>query len=185
MCVLISVVSDSLRPHGPQPARLFCPWDSPGKYTGVGCQALLLGTFLTEESSPHLTRSPAQQVGSLLLVPPRKPKTYSLSDFQICNSVFLPRVIVWYITSPVFILRELCPFGSPHQCTQGDTVRSSPLLTEHLTCDLVIGVQRVSVRVQTQNLGLNLSSTTYVVKLLKSLCLGFSSQKVEIIIAPT
>ena len=26
-----------LRPHGLYPARLLCPWDSPGKNTGVGC----------------------------------------------------------------------------------------------------------------------------------------------------
>ena len=32
-----SVVSDSQRPHGLQPARLLCPWDFPGKSTGVGC----------------------------------------------------------------------------------------------------------------------------------------------------
>ena len=36
-----SVVSDPLRPHALQPARLLCPWDSPGKRTGVGCHALL------------------------------------------------------------------------------------------------------------------------------------------------
>ena len=35
VCVL-SVVSDSLRPHELEPARLLCPWDSPGKITGVG-----------------------------------------------------------------------------------------------------------------------------------------------------
>ena len=29
-----SDVSDSLRPHGLQPARLLCPWDFPGKNTG-------------------------------------------------------------------------------------------------------------------------------------------------------
>ena len=29
-------MSDSLRPHGVQPTRLPCPWDSPGKSTGVG-----------------------------------------------------------------------------------------------------------------------------------------------------
>ena len=28
-------------PHGWQPTRLLCPWDSPGKNTGVGCHALL------------------------------------------------------------------------------------------------------------------------------------------------
>jgi len=34
-----SVVSNSLQPHGP--ARLLCPWDAPGKKTGVGCHFLL------------------------------------------------------------------------------------------------------------------------------------------------
>ena len=33
-----SVMSDSLRPHGLQPNRLLCPWDFPGKSTGVGCR---------------------------------------------------------------------------------------------------------------------------------------------------
>ena len=28
-------------PHRQQPARLLCPWDSPGKNTGVGCHFLL------------------------------------------------------------------------------------------------------------------------------------------------
>ena len=36
-----SVVSDSSRPHGLQPTRLFRPWDFPGKSTGVGCHCLL------------------------------------------------------------------------------------------------------------------------------------------------
>ena len=35
------VVSDSSRPHGLQPTRLLCPWDFPGKCTGVGCHCLL------------------------------------------------------------------------------------------------------------------------------------------------
>ena len=43
-----SVVSDSLQPHGVQPVRLLCPWDSPGKSTGVGCHFLLQGIFLTQ-----------------------------------------------------------------------------------------------------------------------------------------
>ena len=38
VCVLShSVMSDSLQPHGLQPPRLLCPWDSPGKNTGVVC----------------------------------------------------------------------------------------------------------------------------------------------------
>ena len=41
-----SVVSNSLRPHGP--SRVFCPWDFPGKNTGVVCHFLLQGTFPTQ-----------------------------------------------------------------------------------------------------------------------------------------
>ena len=33
-------MSDSVRPHRPQPTRLPRPWDSPGKNTGVGCHVL-------------------------------------------------------------------------------------------------------------------------------------------------
>ena len=36
-----SVISDSSQPQGLQPTRLFCPWDFPGKSTGVGCHCLL------------------------------------------------------------------------------------------------------------------------------------------------
>ena len=32
---------DSVQPHRRQPTRLLCPWDSPGKNTGVGCHFLL------------------------------------------------------------------------------------------------------------------------------------------------
>ena len=40
---LAAAVSNSLRPHGLQPTRLLCPWDFPGKSTGVGCYCLLCG----------------------------------------------------------------------------------------------------------------------------------------------
>ena len=35
------VVSDSSGPHRLQPTRLLCPWNFPGKSTGVGCHCLL------------------------------------------------------------------------------------------------------------------------------------------------
>ena len=35
-------------------ASLPCPWDSPGKNTGVGCHAFLQGIFLTQGSNPCL-----------------------------------------------------------------------------------------------------------------------------------
>ena len=49
-CQIASVVSDSVRPHGLQPTRLFCPWYSPGKNTGVGCHFLLQCMKLESES---------------------------------------------------------------------------------------------------------------------------------------
>ena len=54
VCEIASVVSDSLRPTGQWPARLLCPWDSPGKNTGVSCHARLQGIFPTQGSNPHL-----------------------------------------------------------------------------------------------------------------------------------
>jgi len=44
-CLVASVVPSSVRPYGPQPARLLCPWDSLGRSAGVGCHALLQGIF--------------------------------------------------------------------------------------------------------------------------------------------
>ena len=49
-----SVVSDSLRPHGLQSTRLLCPWNFPGKNTGVGCHFLLQGNLLAQGSNPGL-----------------------------------------------------------------------------------------------------------------------------------
>ena len=46
-----SVMSNSLRPHGLYPARLPCPWDFPGKNTGMGYHFFLQGTFPTPGSN--------------------------------------------------------------------------------------------------------------------------------------
>ena len=51
-------------PHGLQPTRLLCPWDSPAKNTGLGCHLLLQGNFADQRLYPHLLH---RQAGSLLL----------------------------------------------------------------------------------------------------------------------
>ena len=61
-----SVMSDS-RPHGLQPARLLCPWNFPGKNTGVGCHFLLQGIFPTQGSKPCLFHLLHWQADSLPL----------------------------------------------------------------------------------------------------------------------
>ena len=49
-----SVMSNSLQPHGLQPARLLCSWDSPGKNTGVHSHFLLQEIFPAQGSNPGL-----------------------------------------------------------------------------------------------------------------------------------
>ena len=48
-------MSDSVRPHRQQPIRLPCPWDSPGKNTGVGCHFLL--QCMKEKSESEVAQS--------------------------------------------------------------------------------------------------------------------------------
>ena len=50
VCVSCSIMFNSLRPHGLQPARLLYPWNSPGKNTGVGCHSFLQRIFPTQGS---------------------------------------------------------------------------------------------------------------------------------------
>ena len=47
-------MSHSLRSHGLQPTGLLCPWNFPGKSTGVGCHFLLQRIFPTQGSNPGL-----------------------------------------------------------------------------------------------------------------------------------
>ena len=52
VCLVTSVMFNSLRPYELQfigLTRLLCPWDSPGKNTGVGYHALLQGIFLPSD----------------------------------------------------------------------------------------------------------------------------------------
>ena len=51
--------------------RLLCPWDFPGKNSGVDCHFLLQEIFLTRASNLSL---PASQADSLPAEPPEKPQ---------------------------------------------------------------------------------------------------------------
>ena len=76
-----SVVSDSLRPHGPQPARILCPGHFPGKNAGMGCHFLLQGIFLTQGSNLHLLH---WQADSLPLCHLGSPYYVSLCGYLSC-----------------------------------------------------------------------------------------------------
>ena len=62
MCMLaksFQVVSDSLGPYGQQPTRLLCPWNSPGKNTGMGCHVFFQWMVPIQGSNPESLTSPA------------------------------------------------------------------------------------------------------------------------------
>ena len=52
--VLVAQTCLTLPPHRLELARLLCPWNSPGKKTGVGCGSLLQGIFPTQGWNPSL-----------------------------------------------------------------------------------------------------------------------------------
>ena len=82
-CEVASVVSDSVWPHRRQPTRLPCPWDSPGKNTGVGCHFLLQCMKVKSESEV------AQSCPTL-----HDPMDWSLPGSSI-HGIFQARVLEW------------------------------------------------------------------------------------------
>ena len=54
VCITRSVMFQPVWPHRQWPGRLLCPWDSPGKNTGVGCHFLLQRIFPTQGLNPDL-----------------------------------------------------------------------------------------------------------------------------------
>ena len=59
--------------------RLLCPWDSPGKNTGMGFHTLLQGIFQTQGSNPGLLHWQADFLSLSHLGSPFK---YTLSDLE-------------------------------------------------------------------------------------------------------
>ena len=82
-------MSNWLWPCGLKPSRLLCPWNSPGRNTGVGCHALLQGIFLPQGLNPHLLCCLHWQVGSLLLKSSSKPNEW-VKGTQSCLTLFNP-----------------------------------------------------------------------------------------------
>ena len=78
-----SVMSDSVRPHRRQPTRLPCPWDSPGKNTGVGCHFLL--QCMKVKSETEVTQSCTTLSNPMDCSPPG----------SSVNGIFQARVLEW------------------------------------------------------------------------------------------
>ena len=113
VCVCRSVMSDSLRSHGSYPPgrkkrtteispcsshhtkaklinSLLCPWNSPGKNTGVGSWLFPSPGDLPDPGIKP--RSPALQADSLLSEPPGKPMLFSNKTKQGCLE---KQLILW------------------------------------------------------------------------------------------
>ena len=86
---------DSLLPYGPEPARLLCPWDFPGKNTGVGCHFPLQGIFPTQGLNPHFLCHLHWQVGSLSLAPPGN----CSSIFDVLSHIHFSHLCRWIVIS--------------------------------------------------------------------------------------
>ena len=82
-----SIKSNSLQPHGLQPTRLFCPWNFPGKNTGVGCH-LLQRIFLTQGSNLCLLSLLHQPVDSFTTVPLEKHIIFKSGKAMNHNDIF-------------------------------------------------------------------------------------------------
>ena len=56
LCAVLCLVAQSCPTlcNPMEPARLLCPWGSPGKNTRVGCHALFQGIFPIQGSNPGL-----------------------------------------------------------------------------------------------------------------------------------
>ena len=80
VCVCAHACSQSLQSCltvcDPMDKWLLCPWDFPGKNTGIGCHALLQRIFLIQELNPDLLPLLVLQVDSYLLSRQGSPYIY-------------------------------------------------------------------------------------------------------------
>ena len=76
MCVSHSVIPNSLQPHRLYPTRLLCPWNSPGKNTGVGLPFSFPADLPNQGIKPW---SPTLQADSLPSEPQESPENGAVS----------------------------------------------------------------------------------------------------------
>ena len=112
MCVLShSVMSDSLRPHGLQPARLLCPWGTPGKNTRVGCCFLFQGCISFKYTC----------IPSLLSLPPTHPSRSShstkLSSLCYTEASYQPSILHMVLDICQLLSQFVPPSPSAAVCT--------------------------------------------------------------------
>ena len=105
MCVLSrSVLSNSLQPHGLQPARLLCPWG----FSRQEYQTVLPCPSPGDLSNPGIEpRSLALWADSLPSEPPGKPKNTRMGSLSLLQQIFPTRELNWGLLHCRQILYQL------------------------------------------------------------------------------
>ena len=93
---------------------LFCPWNPPGKNTGMGCRALLHGIFLTQGLNLGILCRLHWQVGSLPLAPLGKEvMMVDTAQFKACpkDPCFPPLFLSVGVSVSVYLslTHTICP----------------------------------------------------------------------------
>ena len=106
------------------PTRLPCPWNSPGKSTGVGCHSLLQGSFLTQGSNPgpliagRFFNVRATNKGSFLSSDGQRLLLHELplnTNFQVSESFYFPESRRLTL-SILFVELYFYPISDPWVC---------------------------------------------------------------------
>ena len=124
-------MSNFLWSHGLYPTRLLCPWDSPGKNTGVVCHSLLQGIFPTHGSNPgfpHYRQILYCLSHWRLLETPPLACSFSLYclGLHLSPSLILPHLVDWTSYPISFLMQCSSPGLSPseHKLIQKPTESS-------------------------------------------------------------
>ena len=100
-------MSNSVQPHRQQPTRL-CPWDSPGKNTGVGCHFLLQCMKVKSESEvaqpcPTLSNPMDCSLPGSSIMGFSRQEYWKLRLFQIKKSVLLKWARTIFCLSRIYL----------------------------------------------------------------------------------
>ena len=122
MCVCAQSCLTTLWTYGLQPASLLCPWNFPGKNTGMGCHFLLQGIFPTRGSNLCLLHLLHWQMGSSPLAAPGKHRLRFCCSFaQSCPTLCDPMDS----STPGFPVHHLSELAQTHFQWVSDAVHPS------------------------------------------------------------
>ena len=143
-CMLsCSVVSNSLQPHGLEPTRPLCPWDSPGKNTGVGCHFLLQCIFPAQGLNPHLLHFLHCQVDSLVLHHAGNLNMWSVQFSSVTQSHLTLCDPMNHSTPGLPVHHQLPEFTQTHVHRVGDAIQPSHSLSSPSPPALLLRTSRV------------------------------------------